>query len=107
MPTAQVFPFPVAETWPREIAGRTMATYHEWMKAVCLVSLSGCPALAAPAGFGAQGLPMGIQIIAPVNRDVDCLTLALAHEAATGWFRRRPPPILAAPVGSGSEKPNA
>ena len=96
MPTAQVFPFDVNESWPREIAGQPMATYHEWMKAVCLVSMAGCPALAAPAGFGAGGLPIGIQIIAPVNREMDCLTLAFAHETATGWVRGRPPPILGA-----------
>ena len=51
MPTAQLFPFDVGETWPREICGHPMRTYHEWMKASCLVSMSGCPALAVPAGF--------------------------------------------------------
>src|SRR6202041_1260185 len=81
-PTAQVFAFDAGETWPRRIAGRTMDTYHAWMKGVCLVSLSGCPALAVPAGFGAQGLPMGIQIIAPVHRELACLELALAYERA-------------------------
>jgi amidase len=46
-----------------------METYHEWMKAVLLVSMSGCPALAVPAGFGGErNLPMGIQIIAPNHR---------------------------------------
>jgi amidase len=61
-PTAQVFPFDVDLHWPEEIAGARMETYHEWMKAALLISMSGCPALAVPAGFGASGLPMGIQI---------------------------------------------
>ena len=43
IPSAQVFAFDVHETWPHEIAGQTMATYHEWMKAVCLVTMAGCP----------------------------------------------------------------
>ena len=94
MPTAQVFAFDVNEHWPREIAGHPMATYHEWMKAVCLVTMSGCPSLAAPAGFGENGLPMGLQIIAPVGCEMDCLKLAHAYEAATGWVARRPPPLL-------------
>ena len=34
----------------------------------CLITMSGCPALAVPAGFGSRGLPMGIQIVAP-NHD--------------------------------------
>jgi amidase len=92
-PTAQVFPFAAGETWPRRIAGRTMDTYHAWMKAVCLVSLSGCPALAVPAGFGAAGLPMGIQIIAPVHRELACLELALAYERAAGWESQTPPAL--------------
>jgi amidase len=33
-PTAQVFPFDAAETWPRRWRGGTMRTYHEWMQAV-------------------------------------------------------------------------
>jgi Amidase len=57
VPTAQLFPFDVDLHWPQEIAGKRMETYHEWMKAVLLVSMSGCPALAVPAGFGSTGLP--------------------------------------------------
>jgi len=91
-PTAQLFPFPAEQQWPSEIAGQRMTSYHEWMKAVCLVTMTGCPALAAPAGFGAGGLPMGIQIIAPVQREIDCLALAAAYEqASAGRLARRPP----------------
>ena len=58
-PTAQVFPFAVETHWPAEIAGRQMETYHEWMKCVVPATMAGGPALAAPAGFGDNGLPMG------------------------------------------------
>jgi amidase len=95
LPTAQVFPFDLDLNWPREIAGHTMVTYHEWMKGVLLISMAGCPALAAPAGFNAQGLPMGIQIVAPNQADLACLQLAYAYDAATGWAKRRSPPLLA------------
>jgi amidase len=96
VPTAQVYPFDADLRWPREIAGQAMATYHEWMKAVCLVTMSGCPALAVPAGFGPQGLPIGLQIIAPVHGERACLELALAYEAATQWTAKRPPSMLQA-----------
>jgi amidase len=57
-----------------------METYHEWMKAVLLVSISGCPALAVPAGFaGERDLPMGLQIIAPNHGELDCLRLGHAQ----------------------------
>jgi amidase len=97
MPTAQVFPFAVEERWPASISGTPMHTYHEWMKAVCLVTLSGCPSLAAPAGFGATGLPMGIQIIAPVHREMDCLQLAFAYQEARRSELARVSPLLARP----------
>ena len=94
VPTAQVFPFDVKEHWPHEISGRKMQTYHEWMKATLLVSMSGCPALAAPAGFSDHGLPIGIQIIGPNRRELDCLQLAYAYETAMSATNRRLPELL-------------
>jgi amidase len=93
-PTAQLFPFKAEETWPREIAGHRMQTYHEWMKGVCLVTMAGCPSLAVPAGFGPGNLPIGLQIVAPVQREMACLKLAAAYEAAAGQWTKRPPPLL-------------
>ena len=95
MPTAQLFAFDIAEHWPQQIAGQNMQTYHEWMKAVCLISLAGCPALAVPAGFAAQGA-MGLQIIAPVHQEMDCLKLAHAYDQATSWTAKRLPPLMLA-----------
>jgi len=95
MPTAQTFPFAVEERWPASIAGTTMRTYHEWMKAVCLVTMAGCPALAVPAGFGPTGLSMGIQIIAPVHHELDCLQLGAAYEQADKAALSRRSPLLA------------
>jgi amidase len=95
VPTAQVFPFDIEQHWPREIAGRTMRTYHEWMKATLLITMSGCPALAAPAGFSDRGLPIGIQIVAPNRHELDCLQLAYAYEAAIGTASSPRPPLLA------------
>jgi amidase len=93
LPTAQVFPFSVELDWPHEIAGRKMETYHEWMKVALPVTMSGCPALAAPAGFSAGGLPMGIQIVAPNHAERACLELAHAYDAETRWVARRPPEL--------------
>jgi amidase len=94
MPTAQLFAFDVNEHWPHAIAGKSMRTYHEWMMGVCLVTLTGCPSLAVPAGFSTSGQPMGIQIIGPTHRDLDCLRLGHAYEQASNWTAKRPPPLL-------------
>jgi amidase len=93
-PTAQLFPFDAALDWPRELAGRTMHTYHEWMKGALMITMAGCPSLAAPAGFSRQGLPIGIQIVAANRREFDCLELAYAYEQATNWTTANLPPSL-------------
>jgi len=94
IPTAQVFPFPVGLHWPREINGQKMSTYHEWFKSALLTSVTGCPSLAVPAGFGQQGLPIGMQIIAAAHREMDCLQLAYAYEQANQSLITRLPPLL-------------
>jgi amidase len=94
LPTAQLFPFDVNIHWPKEIAGQKMETYHEWMKGVLPVTMSGCPALAAPAGFSDQGLPIGIQIVAPNHAELACLQLGHAYDKATAWPTRRPPSLI-------------
>jgi amidase len=96
LPTAQVFPFDVNVMWPREIAGRKMETYHEWMQCSVPATMCGSPALAAPAGFSADGLPMGVQIVGPAHGELDLLRLGHAYDLATRWAERRPPPMLSA-----------
>ena len=48
------------------------------------------------AGFSPAGLPMGFQIIAPVQQELACLHLAAAYEAAAPWVAKHPPPLLKA-----------
>jgi len=80
LPTAQVWPFPAEWRWPREVAGRAMDTYHRWMEAVIYATLAGLPCIAMPAGFGATGLPMGVQLIGRPHGDLGVLQLARAFE---------------------------
>lgn len=93
LPSAQLFPFPVEERWPEIVAGQKMRTYHEWMESSLLVTLAGNPALAVPAGFGAAGLPIGLQIVGPNRGEMACLQLAKAYEAAAPWTQKRPPTL--------------
>jgi amidase len=96
LPSAQMFPFPIDWQWPQAIAGRAMSTYHEWMKSSLLISMSGCPAVAVPAGFNPQHLPMGLQIIGPSRHELACLQLAHAYELASPWIASRQPAALSA-----------
>ena len=79
LPSAQVWPFPAEWRWPQAINGVAMDTYHRWMEVVIPASLIGLPALSVPVGFGAQGLPMGMQIAGPVGADAAVLALGQAY----------------------------
>jgi len=91
MPTAQVWPFAHDQAWPRQINGVEMDSYHRWMECVVPASLIGLPVVAVPAGFGANGLPMGLQLIGRRGADRDLLELAGQYHRATGWPQARPP----------------
>ena len=93
LPTAQVWPFPVETRWPQSIDGHAMDTYHRWMEVVIPVSLIGLPALNVPVGFGASGLPMGMQIAGPVGADDKILAIGQAYHLATDWPGKRPPAL--------------
>jgi amidase len=93
LPSAQVWPFPVEWRWPREISGRAMDRYHRWMEVVVPVSLAGVPCLSVPVGFGANGLPMGMQIFGPRGADRKVLRIGQAYHRATDWPGRCPPAL--------------
>ncbi|MGZ5185111.1 MAG: amidase [Caldimonas sp.] len=80
LPSAQVWPFPAEWRWPRSIEGRPMDTYHRWMEAVIYATFAGLPCIAMPAGFGANGLAMGVQLIGKPHDDLGVLQLARAFE---------------------------
>ncbi|MFT5342542.1 MAG: amidase [Paracoccaceae bacterium] len=90
LPSAQVWPFATELPYPTEIAGQAMDTYHRWMQVVVPVSLIGLPSLAMPCGFGAAGLPGGVQIFGPRGGDAPLLALGAAYHAATQWPQKRP-----------------
>ena len=75
-----------------------MDTYHRWMEVVTPGTLSGCPVVNVPAGFGPRGVPMGLQIIGPMHQDLLVLQMAFAYEQASRWnLDRLPPALQAAP----------
>ncbi len=90
LPTAQVWPFPVEWTWPKTIAGISMDTYHRWMEVVVPAGLIGLPCLAVPAGFGATGLPIGLQLVGRRGSDVALLQMGQGWHDAAPWAQLRP-----------------
>jgi amidase len=94
LPSAQVWPFDVTERWPQHINGQAMDTYHRWMEVVIYATFAGLPAISIPAGFNAQGLPMGLQLIGKPQGDFELLQVAHAYEqAAQSLIQKRPPGV--------------
>jgi amidase len=56
-----------------------------------LFNLTGQPAIALPAGFGADGLPLGVQLIGRPGAEDVLYSLAGQVEAARPWAHHRPP----------------
>lgn len=89
-PVSQVPPFPVEQPYITEINGVPMRNYIEWMRSCYYISVCNTPAIAVPAGFTSDGLPVGLQIIGRPRADVSVLQLAYAYEQATQQWRRHP-----------------
>ncbi len=86
----QVPPFDADQDWPKEIDGVAMETYLSWMKSAYWITPTFCPAISVPAGFTADGLPVGMQIVGRYRGDFGVLQIAHAFEQATGFGLKRP-----------------
>ena len=92
-PATQVPPFPVDQEWVTEIDGQPMANYVEWMRVCSRITMLGVPALSMPIGFTPDGLPVGVQLVAPHGADRTVLRAGAMLEAELGLALR--PPIAA------------
>jgi len=89
LPTTQLPPFDVNTPYPTEIAGVKFASYIDWMKSCWYISATGNPAASVPAGFTAEGFPVGIQIVGRAQQDFSVLQFAHAYEQPTGFGKMR------------------
>lgn len=53
-------------------------------------NVTGSPAMAVPAGFSKEGLPLGIQIVAAPYNEAAVYRVGAAYEAATAWTAKHP-----------------
>lgn len=86
-PAAPVRPYPVTMNFPSEINGRKFENYVDWIAPAFLVTLVSLPAGSVPAGKTADGLPVGLQIVAPRFDEPKILSIArLVQETGPiGW----------------------
>ena len=89
-PVTTALPFPAESSWPREINGVSQPDYLEWMRAATRISITGFTALSVPCGFTPEGLPVGLQLIAPPRREGRILALAAQIERLQPHWLRTP-----------------
>ena len=89
-PVAQVLPFNVETEWVTTINDTPMDNYISWMKSCYVVSLMGTPALSLPFTFSDDGLPVGLQIVAPWGQDLRLLQFAKALERMSPHYYQSP-----------------
>jgi amidase len=86
-PAAPVKPYPVELNFPTEINGRSFEHYIDWIAPAFLVTLVSLPAGSVPAGKTGDGLPVGLQIVAPRFEEPLILAVAKLVQQANpiGW----------------------
>lgn len=72
-----------------EKAGDPLSMYLEDLYTVT-ANLAGVPGISIPAGFTAEGLPIGLQLQAAPFQEQLLLRAAALYQAATDWHTRRP-----------------
>ena len=88
-PTAAALPWPVTDPHPSRIDGqeagpRTHAAFTGF------VNISGCPGISFPCDPSANGLPIGVQLVAARGKDALLCALAAQFESAHPWSQLAP-----------------
>ena len=74
-PTAMTPAIPVEQRYLESLNGVAFEGYLGWLVSTCAISVTGCPVLALPCGFAADGLPVGLQVIAPAKSEARLLQI--------------------------------
>ena len=82
---------PTSPTVPFKIGEKVDDPLQMYLSDVCTlpINIAGLPAISIPAGF-ADGLPIGMQIIAKPYAEETILRIAHAYQEATDWHKRQP-----------------
>lgn len=83
-PTTIVPPFPVEQRYVTACDGVEFDTYVDWLMIVHAITLTCSPAISIPCGFTSNGLPVGLQVVAPGRGEARLLAGARFIEEVLG-----------------------
>jgi aspartyl-tRNA(Asn)/glutamyl-tRNA(Gln) amidotransferase subunit A len=73
-----------------QIDGVETPTMFHRLQFMYPMNMTGWPAATVPCGFTSEGVPVGLQIIAPWRHDLRCLQASAAFERVAPWASLRP-----------------
>ena len=83
-PATIVPPFPIEQRYLASCNGVAFDNYVQWLAIVYAITLVCCPAMSIPAGFTADHLPVGLQIVAPPRGEARLLAGGRLMEQVLG-----------------------
>ena len=89
-PTMAQGPEPVGR-WTGKNALRTFHGGGPYVTYTAVWNYTGQPAAAVPAGFGSDGMPLSVQLVARPGEDETLISLCAQVEQARPWAAKRPP----------------
>lgn len=84
-PTVGTPAFPVELLHPAEIGGSPVRDGMDACMHCYALTMTGLPGLSIPAGFTADGLPIGLQLVGPRKSEALLFRVAHHYETAFGW----------------------
>ncbi len=85
-PTFAVAGLPAEWTTTDSVPGRPGEDWLDVMMTLPFNIASRCPVVNVPAGRSAEGVPIGMSVVARTYDDVIAFRVAAAHEAQLGWW---------------------
>ncbi len=95
-PTSATPPPPIGVHAPLQLEESTEWDANSSSVFTRIFDVTGEPAVSLPLHWSAEGLPVGVQLVAPLGREDVLLRLASQLEAAQPWADRHPPDVTTA-----------
>jgi len=72
------------------LGGHEVSLSEAYCRYTAPENMTGVPALSVPCGFTKGGLPVGLQIVGGMGRDLEVLALGAEYQRISDWHRRSP-----------------